>query len=224
MASSRKSKSKKPAAKPAAGSSKSTFKARTPQRGRPTKKQPPAAAPAAADKPAPKRKTVRSKPDATGPSAAMPQPTREDPKSARKAKKKSVAAPRAPRLDPEFVVRIRDALVQQRQRLLSVMRSTRAQMADKAIGLADVSDQASEGYGDELAVGLMAIEAAQIEDIDAALVRIDEGTYGVCTDCGKLVPKKRLEVLPFALRCLPCEGAKEHRARTQASYSDEDDE
>jgi DnaK suppressor protein len=95
-------------------------------------------------------------------------------------------------------------------------------MAEKSTGLSDVSDQASEGYGDELAVGLIAIEAAQLEDIEAAIARIDNGTYGLCLDCEKPIPKKRLEVLPFARRCLACEGMREHRARTQGSYADDD--
>ncbi|HVP10425.1 MAG TPA: TraR/DksA family transcriptional regulator [Phycisphaerae bacterium] len=141
--------------------------------------------------------------------------------------KKSVAAKAAPKklsIDPEFLKQIREALVHQRQMLLSVVQSTQAQMAEKTKDLPDVSDQASEGYGDELAVGLMAIEAAQLEDIEAAISRIDHGTYGLCVDCEKPIPRKRLEVLPFARRCLSCEGVREHRIRTQATYSEEEEE
>jgi RNA polymerase-binding protein DksA len=134
------------------------------------------------------------------------------------------AAPKKPPIDPEFQRQIREALVHQRQLLLSVVRSTQAQMAEKTKDLPDVSDQASEGYGDELAVGLMAIEAAQLGDIEAAISRIDNGTYGLCADCEKPIPRKRLEVLPFARRCLACEGMREHRIRTQASYSEEDED
>ncbi len=134
------------------------------------------------------------------------------------------ARTRRSHLDAEFLATMRSALVAQRERLLNVVKSTRAQMAEKNNALPDVSDQAAEGYGDELAVGLIAIEAAQLEDIEAAIERIDNGTYGVCEDTGRAIPKKRLEVLPFVRRCLEAEQAREHRARTQSGYVDDDED
>lgn len=131
--------------------------------------------------------------------------------------------PAKPAVDPELLKTIREALVSQRNQLLSVMHSTQAQLAEKETGMADVSDRASGGFEDELAMGLMQIEAAQIDDIEAAIERIDVGTYGVCVDCGKVIPRKRLEVLPFAQRCLDCEGSKERRARMQSVDSDDSD-
>lgn len=129
------------------------------------------------------------------------------------AVKKKAAKPRKPAVDPALLRTIRHALIRQRDQLLSVVQSTRAQMARKEVGLADVSDRASGGYEDELALGLMKIEAAQIDDIEAAIARIDEGVYGICVDCGKLIPRKRLEVLPFAQRCLACKDLMERKAR-----------
>lgn len=144
------------------------------------------------------------------------------PKEIKKAES-TRAAPRKPVVDAEFLKQMREALIHQRQRLLSVVRSTQAQMAEKTKDLPDVSDQASEGYGDELAVGLMAIEAAQLEDIEAAISRIDDSSYGLCEECEKPIPRKRLEVLPFVRRCLACEGQHEHRLRIQPSYVEEDE-
>lgn len=45
-----------------------------------------------------------------------------------------------------------------------------------------------------------------IEEIDAALGRIDRGTYGVCTSCGAAIPEERLELRPFASTCVACTG------------------
>lgn len=45
-----------------------------------------------------------------------------------------------------------------------------------------------------------------IEEIDAALGRIDRGTYGVCTSCGAAIPVERLELRPFAGTCVACTG------------------
>lgn len=43
-----------------------------------------------------------------------------------------------------------------------------------------------------------------IEQIDTALSRIDEGTYGRCTGCGAEIPAERLELRPFASTCVAC--------------------
>jgi RNA polymerase-binding transcription factor DksA len=45
-----------------------------------------------------------------------------------------------------------------------------------------------------------------IEEIDAALTRIEHGTYGACTSCGTEIPEERLELRPFAGTCVACTG------------------
>ena len=45
---------------------------------------------------------------------------------------------------------------------------------------------------------------ASIEEIDAALDRIDTGTYGRCVRCGSAIPLERLEFRPFAASCVSC--------------------
>ncbi|MDK3256823.1 TraR/DksA family transcriptional regulator [Blastococcus capsensis] len=47
----------------------------------------------------------------------------------------------------------------------------------------------------------------QIEEIDAALTRLDGGTYGRCTGCGAVIPEERLELRPFASTCVSCTAA-----------------
>jgi len=47
-------------------------------------------------------------------------------------------------------------------------------------------------------------EGKYLSHIENALDRIDEGTFGVCTDCGKDIPKARLMAVPTATRCVPC--------------------
>ncbi|MBI5764036.1 MAG: TraR/DksA C4-type zinc finger protein [Planctomycetes bacterium] len=131
--------------------------------------------------------------------------------------------PQKPQVDEEWQRNMRVMLAGQRQRLVSVVAATQAQMAEKSGDLPDISDRASEGFEDELAVGLMAIEAAQLEDINEAIERIDQGTYGLCIDCLKAIPKKRLEVLPFAKRCLACEGQSERRTRDIEAEEEEEE-
>ena len=44
----------------------------------------------------------------------------------------------------------------------------------------------------------------QLALVDAAIERIEGGTYGLCTLCRKQIPEERLEVLPWAATCVPC--------------------
>jgi len=69
---------------------------------------------------------------------------------------------------------------------------------------ADLEEQATDI---ENQVALKAIENSEIHEIhqiQAALKRISEGTYGICADCGEDIDPKRLEALPTATRCISC--------------------
>lgn len=52
--------------------------------------------------------------------------------------------------------------------------------------------------------GLADAAAAELRQVDDALARLDAGTYGVCLGCGNSIPAARLEVRPFADRCVAC--------------------
>lgn len=116
-------------------------------------------------------------------------------------------------LDREWVIMMRDSLVRRRNQILTALRSNRDQLAGAQRNYADIGDRASEGFEDEIAAGLLSIESDQLDEIEGALDRIEAGTFGACIDCGKPIPRKRLEILPFAKRCLACEGQKERHVR-----------
>jgi RNA polymerase-binding protein DksA len=210
MAISRKTKSPKPSSK---GSPRKVKKkastARAVKKERAGDKSPPSEGAASSAK----ASDARKKKGVAGP---------EKKKSTAKSRPPKPAKPRKPAVDPAFINTIREALVYQKRQLVEMMQTTQAQMAEKQTGLADMIDQATEGFEDELSLGLLKIEAAQIEDIIAAIERIDEGSYGLCEDCGKPIPRKRLEILPFALRCLNCKGTHERQARLKGNFDEED--
>lgn len=52
--------------------------------------------------------------------------------------------------------------------------------------------------------GLLGDARAELGQVDEALARVADGTYGVCAGCGRPIPDARLEVRPFAERCVPC--------------------
>ena len=55
-------------------------------------------------------------------------------------------------------------------------------------------------------------DAAEIESIDAALERLDAGTYGQCIDCGTTIPRARLAQNPEAARCVACQRHREQNS------------
>jgi DnaK suppressor protein len=59
---------------------------------------------------------------------------------------------------------------------------------------------------------LAAAKARRVLVLDA-LVRLDNGSYGLCVDCGQPVPEGRLEVKPEAARCLTCQSKRDRRRR-----------
>jgi DnaK suppressor protein len=83
----------------------------------------------------------------------------------------------------------------------------------------DMADEDGFGEGDTLNVErdrllVVASEArAKVAEIDAAIGRVDEGTYGNCEACGKPIPKARLEVVPEATLCVRCKSGASLRRR-----------
>jgi DnaK suppressor protein len=65
-------------------------------------------------------------------------------------------------------------------------------------GVKDTVDLSLMDVNKELALRLGERESQMIADIDQALLRIEEGSYGICARCGKLIDERRLEALPTA--------------------------
>lgn len=71
----------------------------------------------------------------------------------------------------------------------------------------DFAEQATEAEGDEVLEGLENSALLEISQINAALARIENGTFGTCTTCGEPVGDKRLATIPHAAQCIACASA-----------------
>jgi phage/conjugal plasmid C-4 type zinc finger TraR family protein len=67
----------------------------------------------------------------------------------------------------------------------------------------------------ELNLAAIARHVGEIRGVEAALGRIDNGHYGVCTHCGEEIPAARLQVQPAAARCVACQSELESRSAYQ---------
>jgi DnaK suppressor protein len=70
----------------------------------------------------------------------------------------------------------------------------------------DIADQGSHEFEEAVTLGLADNEQHLMEEIDAALARIEEGTFGICQHCGQAISKERLRALPYSRTCVFCMG------------------
>jgi DnaK suppressor protein len=73
----------------------------------------------------------------------------------------------------------------------------------------DVGDQALMDLDRELGISLMEMRNRRRQAIDEALTRLNEGTYGICAECGVEISERRLEAVPFAKLCVECQAKEE---------------
>ena len=71
------------------------------------------------------------------------------------------------------------------------------------------TDTAHEWENADVRGDVLDSRAQELGQVDAALKRIDQGTYGICDMCGEPIADKRLEALPYATRCVACAAASE---------------
>jgi RNA polymerase-binding protein DksA len=107
------------------------------------------------------------------------------------------------------LARRRDELLALRERLLFATRArTHEQTQDDETGELptfgddELADRATETFDRELADSLGENAGEILREVDDALARIDAGTYGTCTACGKEIPEERLDAVPYASLCI----------------------
>lgn len=68
----------------------------------------------------------------------------------------------------------------------------------------DREELGSDNYCQEATIHILEGESARLEEINAALERIDEGTFGSCEECGLEISNTRLQTIPIARQCIEC--------------------
>jgi RNA polymerase-binding transcription factor DksA len=67
-----------------------------------------------------------------------------------------------------------------------------------------LGDHGTDQIDQDLTLGMLETVSETLEEVDAALLRIQEGTYGKCENCGARIAESRLNVLPYARYCVDC--------------------
>ena len=115
--------------------------------------------------------------------------------------------------------RFREALLEERARVVAAIQNLhddhQGSMSDEtgedAVFDNHLADTATETYDRELDYTLEENSEHVLGEIDAALKRIEDGTYGICTNRGEQIPEERLEARPWATLCIDCQREQERR-------------
>jgi RNA polymerase-binding transcription factor DksA len=122
----------------------------------------------------------------------------------------------------QFLRRQRERLLVLKDTLLDSMRGvgrdslrSRAEGSEASAFGMHQADAGSDAYDRDFSLSLLSQEQDSLYEIDQALKRIENGTYGLCEICGKTIPQVRLEALPFARYTIECQAELERRGRSQ---------
>ena len=67
----------------------------------------------------------------------------------------------------------------------------------------------TSNFDQEITLSLLGSEKDALDQIEAAIERIEDGKYGRCETCGGRIPKPRLEAIPYAAQCVRCASKQE---------------
>jgi DnaK suppressor protein len=118
-------------------------------------------------------------------------------------------------MDAEKLEHYRRILNEQLRQHTELARENQSDALENAAtddGVKDVADQSVKDLSQEIEYRLSERESQLVADIDQALLRIDEGTYGLCARCGKEIPERRLEAIPTARYDAECKSIIEQSA------------
>jgi DnaK suppressor protein len=98
-----------------------------------------------------------------------------------------------------------------RRRLGGELKDLLRFQADASTG--DSADLAFDSGSEEVTSQLAELESRELTQIERALARLKQGTYGVCEGCQKKIPVARLNALPFSTTCIECQREMEMYGR-----------
>ena len=163
-------------------------------------------------------------------------------KTAPSAPTREPEAPTAPPPPPPKTKLTREELKQFKAQLLALREQLTRQVGhmerdaltgqDQEVSVDHMADHGSDTFDQDFTLGLIENEEQTIRDIDLAIERINEGTYGVCEACPEdpkkvnktwpHIPKARLEAIPHTRYCVEhARAAERHREIEEAQEDDE---
>ena len=117
-------------------------------------------------------------------------------------------------MDKEQLELFRTQLLLKKQEILTDAGKTMTEMTDQTTNVPDPNDRATLESGRSFELRFRDRERRLLSKIDEAIARIDDGTYGICEDCGEEIGLKRLEARPVTTLCIDCKTIQETREKS----------
>lgn len=107
----------------------------------------------------------------------------------------------------KFLIKKREEIVKEaKTEIARYLKGETKQLVETAL---DDGDWSVIDLSEDINFKRLGTHRENLTKIDEALRKLDEGTYGICEDCGEEIPPERLEVMPFAILCRDCQEKKE---------------
>lgn len=157
-----------------------------------------------------KKKPIKLKKVTKGKKITKKPPTVKTTKTKSKTKKISKVTPKKSQKKGkpsklQFKKQIKEILFQMRKELIEdVSQSIKTESDHLRFDVGDFYDHATSDRARELSLMLTDRERQKLIQIEEALKKIDEGSYGICESCGDEIDEERLIAMPFAKLCLSC--------------------
>jgi DnaK suppressor protein len=114
-------------------------------------------------------------------------------------------------LDRERYDMLKQMLEDRRREIQDKLRSLRETLPAEVAEVRDAEEQSVDDFVQEVDFALMEMKSQTLSKIDEAIQRLDDGSYGVCAECGGEIAEARLAALPFAALCRSCQEQQEEK-------------
>ena len=126
-------------------------------------------------------------------------------------------------LTKEQVKQFRQLLITERAKLADEIKSIahdasispREASGDLSAYTVHMADMAADTYERELSMNIVTSEQELLYQIDDALKRLDDGTFGLCQQCSQPITMSRLKAVPYASMCITCQRTKEQQHKNK---------
>jgi len=118
-------------------------------------------------------------------------------------------------MDKEILEQFKEQLITKKEEILAEVGKTLNEMTDQTTNIPDPNDRATVESGRSFELRIRDRERKLLSKIEEALVRIEEGEFGVCEGCGEEIGIKRLEARPVTTLCIDCKTLQETREKSK---------
>jgi len=118
-------------------------------------------------------------------------------------------------MEQDFNLKMKEALLEMKREIIGTLATNNDDFRKIVDDMEskDVIDIASDAIDSMMLETFGSKDMNRLKLIDSALMRIEQGKYGLCLKCGKKIPRERLEAIPYAFLCIDCKSDDERKNR-----------